>query len=182
VCFWNSFGFDRSAAQIYLLAPVPFSKVLIGKNLSALLFIALEILAVTAVCALLGMVLNPLKLAEALCVAGVACVFLMGAGNLMSVRQARGVNPDSSFRSGAAGRVQAVLLVVYPIAFVPAGLAYLARYAFASEAAFFGVLALDAVVGGIVYKIALDSAVESATNERERLLDALAAGDGPISG
>ena len=26
VCFWNSFGFDRSAAQIYFLAPVPFSK------------------------------------------------------------------------------------------------------------------------------------------------------------
>ena len=27
VCFWNSFGFDRSAAQIYFLAPVPFSRV-----------------------------------------------------------------------------------------------------------------------------------------------------------
>lgn len=182
VCFWNSFGFDRSAAQLYYLAPVPFSSVLIGKNLSALLFIVMEILAVTAVCALLGMPLNPLKLAEAFAVAGVVSIFLLGAGNLMSVRQARGVNPDSSFRSGAAGRVQAVLLVVYPIAFVPAGLAYLARYALRSEAAFFGVLALDAVVGGIVYKIALESAVQSAANEKEKLLAALAAGDGPISG
>ncbi len=62
VCFWNSFGFDRSAAQIYFLAPVPFSRVLIGKNLSALLFIVLEILAVTAVCAVLGM---PLESGEA---------------------------------------------------------------------------------------------------------------------
>ena len=26
VCFWNSFGFDRSAAQIYFLAPVPFRR------------------------------------------------------------------------------------------------------------------------------------------------------------
>ena len=26
VCFWNSFGFDRSAAQIYFLAPVPFCR------------------------------------------------------------------------------------------------------------------------------------------------------------
>ena len=182
VCFWNSFGFDRSAAQLYFLAPVPFSSVLIGKNLSALLFIMMEILAVTAVCALLGMPLNPLKLAEAFAVAGVVSIFLLGAGNLMSVRQARGVNPDSSFRSGAAGRVQAVLLVVYPIAFVPAGLAYLARYALASEAAFFVVLALDAAVGAIVYKIALESAVESAANSREKVLAALAAGDGPISG
>jgi ABC-2 type transport system permease protein len=182
VCFWNSFGFDRSAAQLYFLAPVPFSKVLVGKNLSALLFILIEILAVTAVCAVLGMPLNPLKLAEAFAVAGVVSIFLLGAGNLMSIRQARGVNPDSSFRSGAAGRVQAVLLVVYPIAFVPAGLAYLARYALASEAAFFGVLALDAIVGGIVYKIALDSAVELAASSKELLLGALAAGDGPISG
>ena len=138
VCFWNSFGFDRSAAQIYFLAPVPFSKVLIGKNLSALLFILLEILAVTAVCAVLGMPLNPLKLAEAFAVAGVVSIFLLGAGNLMSVRQARGVNPESSFRSGAAGRVQAMLLVVYPIAFVPAGLAYLARYAFERSRIFRG--------------------------------------------
>jgi ABC-2 type transport system permease protein len=182
VCFWNSFGFDRSAAQLYYLAPVPFSSVLIGKNLSALMFIALEILAVTAVCALLGMPLSVIKLTEAFTVAGVVSIFLLGAGNLMSVRQARGVNPDSSFRSGAAGRVQAVLLVVYPIAFVPAGLAYLARYALASEVAFFGVLALDAVVGSIVYKIALESAVESAASSKERVLAALAAGDGPISG
>ncbi len=182
VCFWNSFGFDRSAAQIYYLAPVPFASVLIGKNLAALLFILLEILSVTAVCAVLGMPLDPLKLAEAFAVAGVVSIFLLGAGNLMSVRQARGVNPDSSFRSGAAGRVQAVLLVVYPIAFVPAGLAYLARYAFASETAFFAVLALDAVVGAIVYKIALESAVDVAGKTKERLLATLAAGDGPISG
>jgi ABC-2 type transport system permease protein len=92
------------------------------------------------------------------------------------------VNPDSSFRSGAAGRVQAVLLVVYPIAFVPAGLAYLARYAFSSEVAFFVVLAIDAIAGAIVYKIALESAVQFATSQQERLLEALAAGDGPISG
>lgn len=182
VCFWNSFGFDRSAAQFYFLAPVHFSKVLVGKNLSSLLFITVEIVTVTCVCFLLGMTLDVLKLAEAFSVAGVAAVFLLGAGNLMSVRQARGVNPDSSFRSGAAGRVQAVLLVVYPIAFVPAGLAYLARYAFSSEAAFFAVLAMDAIVGAIVYKFALESAVQFATNQKEQLLEALAAGDGPISG
>ena len=182
VCFWNSFGFDRSAAQIYFLAPIPFSSVLIGKNLGAILFIMLEILAVTAVCAVLGMPLDPLKLGEAFAVAGVVSIFLLGAGNLMSVRQARGVNPDSSFRSGAAGRVQAILMVVYPVAFLPAALAYLARYAFNSELAFFGVLAFDAIVGAILYRLALDSAVESASRMKERIVTALAAGDGPISG
>ncbi len=182
VCFWNSFGFDRSAAQLYFLAPIPFSKVLMGKNLGSMLFIVLEICAVTAVCALLGMPLNVLKLAEAFSVAGVVSIFLLCAGNLMSVRHARGVNPDSSFRSGAAGRLQAILLVVYPVAFLPAALAYLARYAFDSEIAFFAVLAFDAIVGVIAYRIALESAVESATNMKEKIVTALAAGDGPISG
>jgi ABC-2 type transport system permease protein len=182
VCFWNSFGFDRSAAQIYFLAPIPFSKVLIGKNLGAILFILLEICAVTTVCAFLGMPLDPLKLAEAFSVAAVVSLFLLCAGNLMSVRHARGVNPDSSFRSGAAGRLQAVLLVVYPVAFAPAALAYLARYAFSSELAFFLVLAFDAVVGIIVYRIALETAIESAAELKEKIVAALAAGDGPISG
>ena len=182
VCFWNSFGFDRSAAQLYFLAPIPFSKVLVAKNLGAILFILLEICAVTTVCAFLGMPLNPLKLAEAFSVAAVVSLFLLCAGNLMSVRNARGVNPDSSFRSGAAGRLQAVLLLVYPVAFFPAALAYLARYAFESELAFFLVLALDAAAGLIVYRIALESAVESAAQMKEKIVAALAAGDGPISG
>jgi ABC-2 type transport system permease protein len=182
VCFWNSFGFDRSAAQIYFLAPVPFSRVLIGKNISALLVIGLEIVAVTAVCAVLGMPLDPVKLAESFSVAGVMSVFLLGGGNLLSVHQARGVNPDSPFRATAAGRVQAVLFVVYPIAFLPAALAYLARWAFSSEAAFFAVLAFDAVVGMVVYRIALESAAKAAERGRESFIMALAAGDGPIAG
>jgi ABC-2 type transport system permease protein len=182
VCFWNSFGFDRSAAQFYFLAPVPFSRVLIGKNLSAILFIALEIGSVTTVCAILGMPLNIAKLAEAFSVAGVMSILLLGAGNILSVRQARGVNPDSSFRSGAAGRLQAILLVVYPIAFLPAGLAYLARWAFDSEAAFFAVLAFDAAVGMLIYKLALDSAVAASERTKEAIVAALSAGDNLITG
>ena len=65
-CFWNSFGFDRSAAQIYFLAPIPFSRVMIGKNLSALFFIVLEIGMIALVCGLLGMPLRPRTLAESL--------------------------------------------------------------------------------------------------------------------
>ncbi len=182
VCFWNSFGFDRSAAQFYFLAPVPFSRVLMGKNLSAMMFIALEIISVTAVCAVLGMPIDAHKLAEAYSVAAVISVFLLGAGNMMSVNNARGTNPSSSFRSGAAGRVQAILFVIYPIAFLPAGLAYLARWAFKSEWALYGVLAVDMLIALVVYRVALDTAVAAAERTKEKMLGALAAGDGPITG
>jgi ABC-2 type transport system permease protein len=181
VCFWNSFGFDRSAAQFYFLAPVPFSRVLIGKNLSAVFFILVEISAVTIVCASLGMPLNPVRLAEAYSVAGVLTIFLLGAGNLLSIHQARAVNPATSFRTGAAGRVQAMLFVIYPVASIPAGLAYLARWAFESEIAFFSVLAFDAVVAMIVYRIALHSAVEAAERLKESMITSLSAGEGPIA-
>jgi ABC-2 type transport system permease protein len=181
VCFWNSFGFDRSAAQFYFLAPVPFSRVLIGKNLSAVFFILLEISAVTIVCACLGMPLNPVRLAEAYAVAAVLTLFLLGAGNLLSIHQARAANPATSFRSGAAGRVQALLFVIYPVASIPAGLAYLARWATGSEVAFFAVLTFDAAVAMIVYRIALQSAVEAAERLKESMITALSASDGPIA-
>jgi len=181
VCLWNSFGFDRSAAQIYFLAPLPFSRVLIGKNLCAAIFISLEIAIVTTACALLRMPIDARRLGEALAVVVVTSIFQFSAGNLISVREARGVNPDSSMRHNTSGRIQAFMLLVQPIAFLPAAFAFLARFAFDSEAAFFGVLAFDAVVGIIVYRIALESAVEFASRERERMLIALAAGAGPIS-
>jgi ABC-2 type transport system permease protein len=181
-CFWNSFGFDRSAAQIYFLAPVPFSRVLIGKNLSALFFIALEILAITAVCALMRMPLTLQRIIEAYSVAGVVTILLMCAGNWLSIHQARGVNPRTQFRSNAAGRVQALLVVIYPLAFIPVALAYLARWAFDAEWVFFAVLAFDAIAGLIVYRFALESAVESADRLKEQMIAALSAGEGPIAG
>jgi ABC-2 type transport system permease protein len=181
LCFWNCFGLDRSAAQFYFLAPVTFWRVLVGKNLSAVFFIAVEISALTVVCACLGMPLNPVRLMEAYSVAGVLTLFLLGAGNLLSIHQARGVNPATSLRTGAAGRVQAMLFVIYPLASIPAGLAYLARWAFDSEMAFFLVLLFDALIAVVVYRIALTSAVEAAERLKESMISALSEGDGPIA-
>src|SRR6185503_4607440 len=180
VCFWNAFGFDRSAAQFYFLAPVSFRRVMAGKNLTALFFMLLEIAMVTAVCALLRMPLGARRFAEAYSVAAVVMIFLFSAGNLLSIRQARGVDPGNSIRTGAAGRLQAMLFAIYPVTFAPILLAYLARYAFGSQAALFGVLGLDAVVGLIVYRVALDSAVRTADLTRESMIAALSTGDGPI--
>ena len=180
-CFWNFFGFDRSAAQIYFLAPVSFTRVMIAKNLSALFFIVLEISMIALVCGLLGMPLRPRTLAESFGVAAVISIFLLAAGNQLSIRQPRGMNPAASFRSGASGRVQAILFLIYPIAFIPVGLAYLARYAFESEAAFFAILAADAAFGALVYKMSLDSSVQAAGRLKEQMIAALSRGEGPIT-
>jgi len=180
-CFWNFFGFDRSAAQFYFLAPVAFSRVLIGKNLSALFFIVLEIGLIALICGLLGMPLHPVTLVESFGVAGVISIFMLAVGNQLSIRHARSMNPAASFRSGASGRMQAILFVIWPIAFVPVGLAYLARYAFASEAAFFAVLVVDAALGAVIYKLSLDSAVIAAGQLKEQMVTALSRGEGPIT-
>ncbi len=123
-----------------------------------------------------------MRLAEAYSVAGVVTIFLLCAGNLLSIHQARGVNPATPFRSNAAGRVQAMLFVIYPIAFFPAALAYLARWAFDQELAFFAVLAFDAIAGMVVYRVALASAVAAAERLKETMIAALSAADGPITG
>ncbi len=180
-CFWNVFGFDRSAAQFYFLAPVSFTRVLIAKNLASTFFVVAEISAVTLVCAALGLPMSFVKLAEAFSVAAIMSLFLLSAGNLQSVRHARGVNPANAFRSSAAGRVQATLFLVYPLMFSPIALAYLARYAFDSEAALFLMLAADAVLGALIYRFALQAAVESAENRKEDMISALSAADGPIA-
>ena len=64
--------------------------------------------------------------------------------------------------------------------FAPILLAYLARYAFGSQAALFAILGLDAMAGLIVYRLALDSAVRMADLTRESMIAALSTGDGPI--
>jgi ABC-2 type transport system permease protein len=181
VSFWNSFGFDRIAAQVYFLAPVRFSQVLIAKNITAMFFISVEIAVVSTICALLRMPVSVQALVEAYSVGLVVSVLLLSAGNILSVRQARGVDPSKSFRSGAAGRVQAVLLLIYPVAFTPVALAYLARYAFDSQLAFFAVLAFDLTIGLVFYKIALESAVSTAEQTREEMISRLSQGAGPIA-
>jgi ABC-2 type transport system permease protein len=181
VCFWNAFGFDRSAAQFYLLAPVRFSTVLLAKNVTAVFFVLLEISSVTLMCLLLRLPMTLLQLGEAFAVAAVVSLFMLAAGNVLSVRQARGVNPSNSFRKGSAARIQAMLLVVYPVAFAPVALAYLARFAFDSNVAFFSVLAVDAVLAIVLYRLAVESAVSYAAVNREKIVAALSSGDGPIS-
>jgi ABC-2 type transport system permease protein len=180
VCFWNTFGFDRRAAQIYFAAPVKFATVILAKNITALFFVLLEITLIIAACSILRMPVTAARLVEAYAVTLVITLYLVAVGNLTSTYHPRGVDPDKSMRKGSAGRMQALFVLVYPFAGIPVALAYGARYAFGSAAAFYGVLGITAVIGAIVYWVALESALEAAAVRREQIVDRLSQGEGPI--
>jgi ABC-2 type transport system permease protein len=178
--FWNCFGFDRSAAQIYFLVPLKMSTVLIGKNLAAAFIVFLDIASITVVCTLLRMSVTPIQVLEALAVSSVVTMFLLAIGNLSSVYNPRSVNPTKSFRTASSGRTQAVLMLTFPLALTPVLLAYLARYAFNSEWAFFGVLLAGLMLGGVVYSYSMASAVKTAEQRKEQIITILGHGEGPI--
>jgi ABC-2 type transport system permease protein len=173
VIVWNSFGFDRRAAQLYFVVPVRLTQVLVAKNLSAAFFIAFDAVLITAMCALLRLPITAALLGEAASVVLVLTILLISIGNLLSTKNPRPVDPDHSWGRGAAGRVQAVLLLLYPILVAPLALAFLARHAFETEWAFYGVMLFNLAVAGIVYWIALESAVETAYERRDEIIAAL---------
>ena len=178
--FWNVFGFDRSAAQVYFLVPVKISTALVGKNLAAAFFVLVEVFAVALICTLLRFPITPLRLVEAIAVTLVVAIFLVSIGNVSSLYNPRRMNPDSSFRARAGARIQALMLLLFPISLTPVALAYLARYAFGSEWAFFAVLALAAALGAVVYRISMQSALTAAEQRKEQIIATLSQGEGVI--
>lgn len=180
VALFNNLGFDRSAAQFYWAAPVPFRTAMLSKNLAASFFIFLELLVIALVCLLLRLPITPLKIAEAFAVTIVMALFFTGVGNLASVYAPRSANPQNAWRQSSGGKIQLWLLVVYPCLAIPIMLAYLARYAFESDAAFFVVIAITAGVGWAFRSVATDTAMSLAQERREKILTALSEGDGPI--
>ncbi len=181
VTYWNSFGFDRSAVQVYFVAPVPISRALAAKNLAAAMFIFLEIAAVATACSFLRMGISPGKVGEAFLVTAVASLYLLGLGNLSSVHYPRAVSPQRVSAGGAASRVQGLLFFLYPVALLPLFLAFLARYAFQSQLAFYGILVLAAGLGAAVYAMSMESAVHAARNRREIILAELSREEGPVA-
>ena len=180
VLFWNCFGFDRSAAQVYFLVPVKISTVLGAKNLAAAIFVLIEIVAIALVCTLLRLPLTGMQILETFVITCVLTLFVVSAGNISSLYGPRPVNPAKSFRTTASSRIQVMLLVVFPIALSPVALAYLARYAFDTEWAFFGVLAFAGALGAIIYFYTLDAAVTAAGERREDIISTLSRGEGPV--
>jgi ABC-2 type transport system permease protein len=178
--FWNCFGFDRSAAQVYFLVPVKMSTVLAGKNLAAAFLFLIEIIAIALVCALLRLPLSGRQILEAVAVTCVITLFILAVGNVSSLYNPRAVNPVKTMKTAAQSRTQALLMLGFPITLAPVALAYLARYAFDTEWAFFGTLFVGGVIGVLVYFYSLQSALKAASERREQIITALSRGEGPI--
>ncbi len=176
--FWNVFGFDRHAMQAYYILPVRPSTVLIGKNITAVILLLLEISIVAAVCTLLRFPVTGAKIAECFAVTIMLSLFLMAAGNLASTHFPRAANPTNTWRNTSSGKVQFMLMLVYPMVGIPISLAYLARYAFETQAAFYVVLAAGFIVAGLTYYVALGSSVEALDRRKEQILAELSRGDG----
>src|SRR5262249_19264427 len=170
VTYWNSFGFDRSAVQAYFAWPAPLSRALVGKNLAAAVVVLLEITAVTMACLLLRITPGPERILEAFLMTPIIAIYLFSAGNICSVYMPRPLATERSAQGRSAGRSQAFMLVMYPLALAPALLAYGARYAFRSQLAFYLMLVFDAALGAVVYWVALDSAAKAAEQRREQMI------------
>ncbi len=181
VSYLNTFGFDRSAAQVYFSVPVSISQSLIGKNIAAALFIFVEMLAVTVASIALRIHLTSDAIAEAFSVTAIVGVYLLAIGNLASIHFPRPMNPERVSQGGAASRMQALIFVFYPIALLPVTLAFLARAVFDSQLIFALILGLAAILGVVVYWISMESAVGAAVQRREKLLMELSGGEGPVA-
>jgi len=179
VSYWNCFGLDRAAAQIYFAIPQPISKALAAKNIACLVFIYAEVLLLTAITVAARLAAWP-QVLETLVVVGICATYTIALGNVSSVYYPRALKPERVSRGGASTRFQALIFLLYPVALLPVALAYLARYAFASQVAFAAVLALAAAIGGVLYWVAMDSAVIGARRRREALIEELSKGEGPV--
>jgi hypothetical protein len=107
---------------------------------------------------------------------------LMWAGNLLSVMMPRPIDPSSTMRKQGNAKIQLWILLCTVGMAVLVGFAYLARWAFDSDRALLGVLLFEFVIGCVIYRVALDSAVERGFAERERIIDALSKTSSPIGG
>ena len=181
VCLWNIFGFDRSAAQAYLVTPIKLRSAFLAKNLAALTFVLLEVSIVAVVCLLFRLPLSVSKILPAYLISTLMTFTLMSAGNLTSVYYPQPVNPQKSLRNRPSAKTQGLLMVIFLVAAGMSGLAYLAEYAFENRLAFYGVLGVLAIVVAIGYRISLDSAVEAAISRREAFISALSQNEAVIT-
>jgi len=181
VSYLNTFGFDRSAAQVYFSVPVSISQSLMGKNIAAALYIFFEMLAVTVASLVLRLRVTPDAIAEAFTVTAIVGVYLFAIGNLSSIHFPRAMNPERVSQGGAASRMQALIFLFYPIALLPVTLAFWARVVFDSQLIFALILGFAAILGVVVYWISMESAVGAANQRREKLLMELSRSEGPVA-
>ena len=181
VTFWNAFGFDRTATQSWYAMPVPFARVLQAKNLTALTIVVSELVLVIAIALALPVPHPFVRIAEAIVVTLISSVYLISFGNLMSVRIPRAIDSERVTQGSSARSMNALAFFLFPVALLPIMLAYWGRYVFESEVVFFSLLGLAAALGIAVYWIALESAVKTALDRKESILEELSRSEGPVA-
>jgi hypothetical protein len=179
ISYWNAFGFDRSAVQGYFSWPVRFRDALIAKNITVALLLIPQIVLIALVGKAAQLPASFGKFLEAMVVMLIAALYWFSIGNIFSVRMPRPMDPEKM--NQMANKIQALSIWTAPLLLLPIGLAYWARAVFGNEIVFSGVLLVAAIVGGIFYRVGLDSAVDSAVRTRESMLMQLSRSDGPLS-
>lgn len=181
VLLLNVFGMDRSAVQLYFVAPVPLGTVVKAKNLTAVIFVALQTLAVLLIALVIRATVTPLSAFAGAAASAVATIYLLAFGNLASISMARPVDPSQTFKKQAGARMQLWLLLCGICMYVVVGFAFLARWALQSDWALLGILLLEFAIGIIVYRVATESAIQRGMRDRERLVEALSKGPSLVS-
>ena len=179
--FWNIFGFDRSATQIYFASPVELRRVIQAKNLTAVLFVAIQNAVVLITAILLRFTVTPLSILGGVCASAVVAIFFLSAGNLSSVNAPRSVDPAQTLRKQSSGHRQLLLAGCSIGMFALVGLGLLARWAVGTDWALIGVLAIEFGIGVIVFRIAMDSAIEKGLARREEIVEVLSQGGSQIA-
>ncbi len=179
--YFNSFGFDRSAAQAWFSLPVPIGTTILGKNLAAAFFISMELMLTLLVTLLFRVPLTPQKVGESFVVSAIAALYLISFGNVTSTRIPRALNPEKVGQGGSSKVMNALIMFCFPLVLSPLVLAYWARSVLGSELIFYGLLVLAAAFGGVLYWVAMGSASNAAWTRREKILSDLSRGEGPVS-
>jgi len=178
VLFWNIFGADRSAVQLYFLAPVSLRTVIAAKNLAATVFVLLEFTGVVVVYGLLGLPVSHSRILEAYLAPGILCLYMFAAGNLTSVFRPVPVSPEKTTGSASSALVRILLLLLVPLLAMPVVLAYLVRGISGSLTSFYFALGIAALGGVAFYWFSLSAAAQKGEQDRERVVGALQAGLG----
>ncbi len=179
ITYWNSFGFDRSAAQGYFSWPVRFRDVLIAKNVTVLLLMLPQILLISVIGSAAHIPVTPLKIVETVVVMFITALYWLAMGNICSVRIPRALDPDKMNQMST--KMQAMTILIAPFLLIPLVIAFWCRWFFGSELVFAGLLVVAAAIGGIFYWVGLDSAVNTANTRREAMITELSRSEGPLS-
>jgi ABC-2 type transport system permease protein len=179
ISYWNAFGFDRFAAQGYFSWPIRFRDVLMAKNITVAFLLIPQIVLIALVGKAAHLPTSFWKFLEAMVVMLIASLYWFSMGNICSVRLPRAMDPEKM--NQMANKMQALSIWTAPLLLLPIGLAYWARVVFENEIVFIGILLIAAIVGGIFYRVGMDSAVETAARNRESMLMQLSRSDGPLS-